>query len=621
MPALRDNTLMPNLNRRAMLSPADSHEDALPTWQVSLLRQHLGYLFGVHLLAAGLLLFLILDSASLYTRATWAACFIAAWGCAAMWLRRAPGAPRPVANSSWALRMLAVAVFIWSSPWIVAPLLLESEDLTNQVAAVCVLVILAAATSQTMAAHFPCAAISILSILLPTALLLQPMEEEFHLRILICLFVFVCVMLFICLRSTRTVLETCRLHFSSEHMVSQLKEQVQTQQNARDRFEKALVLAEQACMDKTRFLAAASHDLRQPIHAISLFVAALKSEVFEIRTRYLVDRLDRALAGLDSLFNCLLDISRLDAGLVTPSMKAVDAQAIAQTLESRFMPLAANKLLDFRVRCKTGLKLRSDPDLLIELLSNLLANAFRYTQSGRVLLTFREHDGRALVQIWDTGCGISEDQLVVIFDEFVQLNNPARDRRRGLGLGLSIVKRLANMLGHSLEVRSQPGRGSCFGLRAELGADAVPMHYDTLSEALPAAHLDGALVLVVDDEIDILAAMEALLSSWGCISILARSPEEAARYVETSLRFPDLIISDHRLANHQTSIDVVEAVSAKIPYPLPAIVISGEATPTLIADIESMGWLFMSKPVNVEHLRAAIARAMEMTGEMLGKAA
>lgn len=593
----------------------------LPMWQVSLVRQHFGYLLCVHLLAVFLFLFVISENVSARIQGIWGACLLITWGCTALWVKRVSRSRYAAANPLWALRMLAMNIVVWSSPWVIAPTLFLSEDLPNQIAAVCVLVVLAAAASQILAAHFTAAVASTVCILLPAALMLVQGPDDFHLRMAICVIGFLCMTLLICFRSAQIVLDNYRLRLASEHMVRQLLEQVQAQQYTCDKTEQALVLAEQACKDKTRFLASASHDLRQPIHAISLFVAALKSEVFESHTRYLVDRLDRALSGLDSLFNCLLDISRLDAGLVTPAIRPVDAQVIAQTLESRFMPVATNKLLDFRVRCQPGLQLRSDPDLLVELLSNLLANAFRYTQNGGVLLSFRAHHGQVRIRVWDTGCGIPEGKLESIFDEFTQLNNPARDRRRGLGLGLAIVKRLAHMLGHGLEVHSRLGRGSAFGLLVERAADAGCLQYGGAPETQPKGNFHGTLVLVVDDEIDILAAMEALLASWGCLSILARSPEEAAKYVESSLRFPDLIITDHRLDNHQTSADVAAAVAPLIPYPVPTIVISGESHPYLATQIEDNGWVFMSKPVNVECLRVTISRVLGDASATLNQAA
>lgn len=399
-----------------------------------------------------------------------------------------------------------------------------------------------------------------------------------------------------------------------------LQETLYRQELALDKAKKALCLAEQACLDKTRFLAAASHDLRQPMHAITLFVAALKAENFEGRPRYLLDRLDRSIAGLDELFNRLLDLGRLDAGVITPAFKTFDARAMVETLESRFAAVAASKSLDFRIRCPEGLRLRSDPVLLGELLSNLLSNAFRNTHRGGVLLSLRERGDLLLIQVVDTGCGIPGQYFDTIFDEFVQLNNPSRDRRKGSGLGLAIVKRLADVLDHRILLRSRVGRGSCF----ELQMQNAPRDSADAREAFaktPASTLNGALALVVDDEADILAAMEAILNAWGCHCITARSPSEAARYIDDSPRFPDVIITDHRLANHLTSFDVVSALAPLLAYEVPVIMISGECSPGLEKAAQDMGYAFISKPVNAPRLHRAIEEALARTSSVIEKAA
>jgi signal transduction histidine kinase/CheY-like chemotaxis protein len=389
---------------------------------------------------------------------------------------------------------------------------------------------------------------------------------------------------------------------------------------ALDKAEKALCIAEQACVDKTRFLTAASHDLRQPMHAITLFVAALKSEVADGRARYLLDRLDRSLAGLDDLFNRLLDIGRLDAGIVTPSIKTFDAATMLDTLESRFSSLAASKSLEFRIRAKPGLRIESDPALLTELISNLLSNAFRYTEHGGVLLGIRQTGDKLRIQVTDTGCGIPEYHFERIFEEFVQLNNPSRDRRKGSGLGLAIVKRLAQVLEHPIRVRSRVGHGSSFELLVPAGGNSNEC-FDSAYSNIDSYAIRGALVLVVDDEIDILAAMEAVLMSWGCHCIAARSPQEAVRYIENSPRFPDVIISDHRLANHHTCFDVATTVTSVVPYEVPMIVISGECSLNLRKEIAEMGFHYLSKPVNATQLHEAIAHALDKSQIQLSKAA
>jgi signal transduction histidine kinase/CheY-like chemotaxis protein len=358
--------------------------------------------------------------------------------------------------------------------------------------------------------------------------------------------------------------------------------------------------------DRSRFLAAASHDLRQPIHAVTLFVAALKLQPLEGRSRYLVDHLDRSLTGLDELFNRLLDIARLDGGAIQPQVRSFGIATLLSPLGPRFQPVASERQLDFRVRLGPDDVVRTDPVLLVEILMNLLSNALRYTRRGGVLLGTRRRGGMLRIEVWDTGIGIAPREIGRIFEEFVQLDNPSRDRRKGLGLGLAIVRRLTDRLGHRLEVASHPGRGSVFALVVPIEARAarsVPV------AAVPAdlPDLSGLLVLVVDDEIDILIATEALLKAWGCLVLVARSVDEATRWVHASERFPDVLITDYRLGEGMTAHDVVAAVGPLVPGRLPVLVLSAESTVSESGVVPSQGWSHMTKPVDERRLRAQIA--------------
>ncbi len=374
---------------------------------------------------------------------------------------------------------------------------------------------------------------------------------------------------------------------------------------AREQAGHALAAAHQAVREKTRFLAAASHDLRQPVHAIGLFVGALKEEIRDGRGRYLVDRLERSMAGLDELFNRLLDISRLDAGTIDPRISVFAIVPLLQTLETRFAHMAQQRNLDLRVHMPRPCSVRSDPALLVEILMNLLSNAFRYTEHGGILMGTRRRGDRLLIQVWDTGIGIAPEQIDKIFGEFVQLGNSSRDRRHGLGLGLAIVRRLSDGLNCPVAVRSRPKRGTVFEISVPLSAEPAPVEQPTDPDFDPAI-LQGMLVLVVDDELDILIGMEALLVSWGCFVILARSVAEARRHLDQAERFPDLLITDHRLGENTGSADVVAAVTELVPVPVPVIVVSGDATAHLQDLSARHGWALLPKPVNPERLRSLV---------------
>ncbi len=364
--------------------------------------------------------------------------------------------------------------------------------------------------------------------------------------------------------------------------------------------------AQEAGGNRSRFLAAASHDLRQPIHAVTLFVAALKLQALQGRARYLVDHLDRSLSGLDELFNRLLDIARLDGGDIQPQVRSFGIATLLSPLGPRFQQVAAERQIDFRVRVGPDDTVHTDPVLLVEIVMNLLSNALRYTTRGGVLLGARRRGGMLRIEVWDTGIGIAPNEIDHIFEEFVQLDNPSRDRRKGLGLGLAIVRRLADRLGHRLEVASRPGRGSVFALEVPIEARA-PRRPATTAFAPDAPDLSGLLVLVVDDEIEVLIATEALLKAWGCLVLLARSVDEATRWVQVSERFPDVLVTDNQLGDGVTARDVVAAVGPLVPGRLPVLVLSAESSASELADDPRHGWSHLTKPVHELRLRATLA--------------
>jgi signal transduction histidine kinase len=421
--------------------------------------------------------------------------------------------------------------------------------------------------------------------------------------------VFLAIVLLTARNQERTLREVETARARADQLTAALAIQTSAATEARERAEQALGAAQRAIGDRTRFLAAASHDLRQPAHAIGLFVGALKDEIRDGRARYLLDRLDRSMSGLDELFNRLLDISRLDAGTVEPQISVFAVGPLLQTLETRFAPLAEQRGLDFRVFVPRACNLRCDPALLIEMLMNLLSNAFRYTERGAILLGARRRGGRLAIQVWDTGVGIASDKLQTIFEEFTQLGNTARDRRLGLGLGLSIVKRLGDVLDCPVSVRSRPGRGSVFEISVQLSADPTGATASGRDDA-DDERLRGMLVLVVDDELDILIGMEALLVSWGCFVIVARSIDEARLHLDQTERFPDLIITDHRLTGGQTSENVAETVRELVPVPVPIVVVSGDAGGALEEVACRHGWTLLSKPVNPERLKTLAVTLM-----------
>lgn len=369
--------------------------------------------------------------------------------------------------------------------------------------------------------------------------------------------------------------------------------------------EEKSALLEQANAAKTRFLAAASHDLRQPIHALGLLFATLADRVRDAGTAPLLEQIDGAVDAIDSMLNSLLDISKLDAGVVSPEVGEVDLAALLPRVASEHRPIAELTGTRLHVR-PSRLLVRSDPAMLKRILDNLVGNALRYTPAGRVLVGARRRGDAARIEVYDTGPGIPAGSLDDIFLEFHQLGNPERDRRKGLGLGLAIVKRLAGLLGHRVDVRSTVGRGSRFAVTVPLvdrpaasGArDAGP------AAALPGADLQGRRVLVLDDDAAVLAAMARLLEGWGCEVLSATTPEEAEDCVAAAAGPPDLLIVDYRLRHHASGIETIERLRALARSAVPALVITGDTAPDRLREAKESGHPLLHKPVRPAQLRS-----------------
>jgi len=368
--------------------------------------------------------------------------------------------------------------------------------------------------------------------------------------------------------------------------------------------------AEQANAAKTRFLAAASHDLRQPIHALGLLFATLADHVRDEQTAPLLEQIDAAVEAVDSMLNSLLDISKLDAGVVRPSITPVDLGALLQRLNSEQQPVAGLTGNRLRVRPVSAITL-SDAAMLHRILANLISNALRYTSSGRVLVGARRQGDSIRIDVCDTGPGIPAGSQEDIFLEFHQLGNPERDRRRGLGLGLAIVKRLAGLLGHSIELQSSVGRGSRFSItlpRFSARRDAAEQRG---AVSLPGADLRGRQVLVLDDEISVLDAMRLLLEGWGCKVITTASPEEAEAHLASASTLPDLLIVDYRLRRHASGIETIARLRELAGAPIPALVVTGDTAPDRLREAQESGYPLLHKPVMPERLRTAMHQLIQ----------
>lgn len=404
-------------------------------------------------------------------------------------------------------------------------------------------------------------------------------------------------------RVARAFEDSLRLRLENESLAGQLRVQM-------DR-------AESANRAKTRFLASASHDLRQPIHAMSLFVPALKALAERPSLNPLVvgtiaERLQAALDTMAQLLNRLLDISRLDAGALQPHPQPVELHALLRKVADEVTQLATAKGLALRVR-DGDLVVHADPAILHTILSNLASNAVRYTERGGVLLAARPRGDRVRLEVWDSGIGISAEDLPRITDEFFQAEGGQRDasQSRGFGLGLAIVKRSADLLGSPLRVRSRPGRGSVFAIELPLARAGASQ--DACGPAGTARHRPGRRVLVVDNDEQILAAMSYLLRGWGHEPLLAGTLEEVLTHLDAGA-VPELALIDLHLANNEHGLQVAECLRERLGSRIRLAVVTGDTGPEALASICAAGVTGLHKPVDPERLLRFIDGSPTPTG-------
>ncbi|MBE1203294.1 ATP-binding response regulator [Aminobacter carboxidus] len=440
---------------------------------------------------------------------------------------------------------------------------------------------------------------SILATVLPVAARVITSGSAISTGFLFLLASLVAINFYYCRITYRMLRETISLRLENERLVEHLQEE-------RDR-------AQNADRAKTRFLAAASHDLRQPIHALSLLVSTIavlakRGNVPAEQARGLAGRAKSIIGNLSGLLNALLDISKLDAGIVTVARETVGLRELFRDFREEFSAEAKQRGLKWRV-VDSDLKVESDPMMLKRVLNNLLTNAFRYTKEGGVVLGCRKRGNHVEIQVWDTGPGIPADQQTAIFEEFVQLQNPARDRTQGLGLGLAIVRRTAELLKHPLKLKSSPGRGSMFSITVpEVHAARAPiLQRETVGEAITGG------IMVVEDENDILEAMEQLLTIEGHRVYAGRSAAEAqAEHAAAAMRGEapvDLIISDYRLANGATGLEAIRTLCAYLGHAVPSIIITGDTSPSRLKEVNTSGSRILHKPISEAELRQAIQAA------------
>ncbi|NDP38622.1 MAG: response regulator [Rhodoferax sp.] len=396
----------------------------------------------------------------------------------------------------------------------------------------------------------------------------------------------------------RLVRSAIDLRFENQELLEKLRQESALSKAAQRE-------AEQANAAKSKFLAAASHDLRQPIHAQGLFLEVLSRSELSPQQRELLASASAASEASAEMLNTLLDFSRIEAGVVEPQVRAFGVQTLLNKIEREFVQQADAKGLDYRSR-ESALVLRSDPALIEMILRNLISNAIRYTVHGGLLVTCRQRAGEAVLEVWDTGIGIEPAQQREVFREFHQLGNPERDRRKGLGLGLAIVDGLARTLGHPLSLNSKMQQGSVFRLVVPITTATVP-----LEPALPEQSNHARLnvrVLLIDDEESVRAGMMHLLQDWGCVCEVAASIEEALALAR--IHAPEVVISDYRLREQRTGVEAIQALRALLGDALPALLITGDTAPDRLREALASGITLLHKPVPPSHLYRGLVTAL-----------
>ena len=390
---------------------------------------------------------------------------------------------------------------------------------------------------------------------------------------------------------------------------SQLLREIDERSRVESRLREAKLEAEQANLSKTKFLAAVSHDLLQPLNAARLFTSALLERREPVANAVLVRNVSNSLDDVENLLGTLVDISKLDAGVIKADIAPFALSELLENLAVEFAQVATSEGLRLAfVPCSAFV--HSDIQLLARILRNLLSNAIRYTTTGRVLLGCRRHRHCLSIEVWDTGIGIAGNKLEEIFQEFKRGDVQRPDQDRGLGLGLAIVEKIAGILGHKISVRSTLGKGSMFAVEVPLTLSAPKPQIQLPMTEPMLERLRGARIWVLDNDATICAGMRTLLENWGCQVVTALSEQDLARQVENYHSDVDLLIADYHLDNDQNGVDAVAAINARRGSPLPALMITANYSNELKLQMRELGHTLMHKPVRPMKLKTAISHLL-----------
>jgi len=516
--------------------------------------------------------------------------------------------PQNVAWNRLFVRLTGMAALTWGSAGV---LMFVPGDLAYQSLMLCVVMGLCAGGATTNPWHPPSLFVYQAGMIVPLLGRLAWENDTTHWTLFGMLSMFCVFVLKSGLEMIRTFEQSQQRRFENERLVGALLERKKEAEASR-------LAAEQANQAKSKFLATASHDLRQPLQALRLFSDALLDTAREQETIRLAGQIGKSVNALVDMFDDLLDVSRLDAGIVEPRWQHFTLGPLFDRIYGDFAPIAQAKGLSLELAVCKGKKcsgenecnvvIHSDPFLLERMLRNLISNAIRYTNAGSVVVRRTCMADKVGLEVADTGIGIRPETLPHIFEEYYQADNPHRDRRKGLGLGLAIVRRIEALLGCKVSVSSAPGTGSVFSFEVPRGERSNLAEPFTISQSRH--DLSGAVVALVEDDPDIRQLTLDLMGQWGCKVVAGEHGEDAMRKLDVAGLRPDLLVCDYRLPHGMTAIHVIKQMRELWGSELPAVVVTGDTARETLQEIHASGAILLHKPIAPIRLRAMMHFAL-----------
>lgn len=497
-----------------------------------------------------------------------------------------------------------IAALAWGAGWV---MMFVPGDIGYQALLICVATGMSSGAVTINPVYRPSLFIYLLLFLPPLIVRVAMENDRSHWILAVMLVIYIGLLLDAAIKLMRTFELSLAQRFENEELLRALNEREKEAVEA-------MMKAEQANQAKSKFLATASHDLRQPLQALRLFSDALPGTTKEPEALRLAGQIGKSVNALVDMFDDLLDVSRMDAGIVRMHRKHFTLFPLFDRLYADFAPLAHAKALDLILPVGeidgeiSDAVVYSDPVLLERMLRNLISNAIRYTDSGSVEVKMRHIDGNIWLEIADTGIGISPEAMPHIFEEYYQADNPHRDRRKGLGLGLAIVRRIEGILGCRVAVRSVPGAGSSFTFAVPAGDPVLLINPFSISHSNH--DLKGVVVALVEDDQDIREFVARLMERWGCRVFDGEIGDEVIRKLDIAGVSPDLLVCDYRLPHGMTATQVIRRMRELWGNDLPALVLTGDTATETLHEIHACGAMLLHKPISPARLRSTMYFAL-----------